>query len=384
LIALGHLTIELCSGSLPVIYPVLIDTLGLNYTQVGTLALVSSMGTTLMQPLFGYLSDVWQPRWISASSIVWLGLMLGVIGLIQDYTLLAVVVGLGALGSAAFHPSGAIIAAGSAGTKRGVAVSIFSVGGTVGAALSPLLITAGMARLGTGATLLLMPIAVVSSLALGVWPGPVAPRAVAGEPAQQRAPARQNPIGLVLIVLSVMCLAWFQVSFKTYLPIWFQSRGRTLTVSGQMMFVFLAASGVGSLFGGPLSDRLGRWQLLVGCLGLLAPVTWAFVGASGLFQWLWVGVIGMLVGATFPVSIVIAQDAWPGGVGIASGLVMGLGWLPGGIGASITGSIADRRSLEVGLRWLVAPLLLGMVCMLVFATRRTSAKTASRPKGDVV
>ena len=188
--------------------------------------------------------------------------------------------------------------------------------------------------------------------------------------------AERHLPGLLLIVLTVMCLAWLQVSLRTYLLIWFQSQGRSLATSGQMMFVFLAAGGVGSVLGGRLSDRIGQWQLLLICLLALGPVVWFFVGASGVFQWVLVFLIGLLVSATFPVSIVLAQENWPGGVGIASGLVMGLGWLPGGIGASVTGRVADRLSLAAGLRLLVVPVVLGVGLALLFAwLRRFNARS---------
>jgi FSR family fosmidomycin resistance protein-like MFS transporter len=366
-IAFGHLVIELCSNSLPVIYPILIETLGLTYSQVGTLALVSSVGTSLAQPFFGYLGDLWNPRRMSALSVAWIGIMLGLAGLVRNYALLALVVGLGALGSAAFHPPGAIIASSGGGTKRGAAVSIFSVGGTLGSALSPLLMTVGIAWFGTNSTLLLIPLALVFSAALNWQLGQGTPLRKGGWTGRSDPMPKQNLVGLVLIVMTVMCLAWLQISLRTYLLIWLQSQGRSLASSGQMMFVFLAAGGVGSLLGGRLSDRFGRWQLLLACLAVLAPVVWLFVGASGFSQWALVFLIGMLVGATFPVSIVLAQESWPGGVGIASGLVMGLGWLPGGIGASLTGRIADRISLAVGLRWLVVPVVLGALFVIAFA-----------------
>jgi FSR family fosmidomycin resistance protein-like MFS transporter len=222
-------------------------------------------------------------------------------------------------------------------------------------------------------------LALLSSAVLSWQLARVAPAKAIGHTGRSGALSRQNPVGLVLIVLAVMCLAWLQISLRTYLLIWLQSQGRSLAASGQMMFVFLAAGGVGSLLGGRLSDRIGRWQLLLVCLVILAPVVWLFVGASGVSQWALVFMVGMLVGATFPVSIVLAQESWPGGVGIASGLVMGLGWLPGGIGASLTGRIADRFSLAVGLRWLVVPVVLGALFVIAFALQSRSGSRAYSP-----
>jgi FSR family fosmidomycin resistance protein-like MFS transporter len=183
---------------------------------------------------------------------------------------------------------------------------------------------------------------------------------------------------MVLIVLSVMFLSWFQFSFRTYLPAWVEQQGGTVQAGGQMMFVFSMGLGVGTLLGGALSDRVGRWQLLAICLVLLGPATWFYLSASGATEVALVALLGMLVGATFPVNIVMAQETWPRSVGIASGLVMGLGWVPGGLGASLTGLLADRISLLAALRTLVIPAALSAVCVLAYATlQRSPAPKAS-------
>jgi len=351
--------IELSSQFLPVVYPIIRETMGLSYAQVGLLALVASLGTSVAQPLFGYLSDRWDPRWMSALSVAWIGLIMGLVGLAGSYATLALTIGLGVLGSAAYHPPGATIASSAVRGRRGVSVSIFSVGGSAGSALSPLLITAGIGWLGMRGTVVLIPLAISYSLLL------FALLRRTGRPPQRHAstarrlPPRNVLNGLTLVVLAVMCLAWFQGSLRTYLPIWVEQQSGSLSAGGRLMFTLMATMGVGSLIGGALSDRIGRWQMLVIVLALLAPASWLFVGASGVAQWVLIVVIGVLLGATFPVSIVMAQETWPSGMGIASGLVMGLGWLPAGIGASVTGAIADRVSLEAGLRTLLIPALIG-------------------------
>ncbi len=366
LVAGGHMMIELSSQFLPVVYPIVRERLGLSYTQVGLLALVASLGTSVAQPLFGYLSDRWNPRWMGALSVAWIGLIMGLIGLTGSYAALALTIGFGVLGSAAYHPTGATVASSAVKGRRGVSVSIFSVGGSVGSALSPLLITAGIGWLGMRGTIVLVPLTIVYSVVLFVLLRHVDRRSQKHKPATRRLPPRHVLVGLSLTVLAVMCLAWFQGSLRTYLPIWIEQQSGSLSAGGRMMFTLMATMGVGSLIGGALSDRVGRWQMLVGVLGLLAPVAWAFVGASGVAQWALIVVIGMLLGATFPISIVMAQETWPSGMGVASGLVMGLGWLPAGIGASVTGAIADRASLEAGLRTLVIPALLGAVLVVTY------------------
>lgn len=372
LVSLGHMSVELCSQFLPVLYPVLVTALGLNYTQVGLIAMAAGVGTSLAQPLFGYLSDLWYPRWIVVLGIVWVGLIMSIVGLLDDYASVVLVVGLGVLGSAAFHPAAASIASSGGGTRRGIATSIFSVGGSLGTVLSPLWMTAGLSWMGKKGTLVLAPVALLVGALLLAQLGRVPRLPKSQTQDRQQSLNRRTVLGLALVVLAVMCLSWFQGAFRTYLPIWIQSRGGSEVVAGRMFTVFVAGMSLGNLAGGALSDRVGRWVMLVCSLGLLWPVSWLFIGSTGALEVMLLGAIGVLVGATFPVSIVMAQETWPQGRGIASGLVMGLGWVPSGLGASLTGLLADRYSLATGLRSLALPVALGTVCVLAYAFMRRS------------
>jgi FSR family fosmidomycin resistance protein-like MFS transporter len=372
-VALAHLIIELCSNYLPVVYPILITTMGLSYTQVGFVTLVAGIGGTLVQPLFGYLSDRWETRRIIILSVVWTGCLMGLVGLIPSYWLLVMLVGLASLGSAAYHPAGATVAGSITTTRRGATLSVFSVSGTFGTALSPLLITAAIAQMGLSGTTTLIPIALLAGLLIyqqsGLGRTVKSSSTSAGPPtAEGQAQVPDGSLAaLTLVIMAVMCRSWFQVSLVTYLPEWLQSQGWSPVNSGQMLTVLLISISAGTLIGGILSDRIGRWQVLALSLGLLGPTAWLFLTTNGPEQVGLLALTGALIGASFPVSVVMAQETWPQGVGLASALVMGLGWLPGGIGASFTGFVADQTSLSWALGWLIVPPALGLACTLMYA-----------------
>lgn len=373
LVALAHLTIELCANFLPVMYPVLINSLGLTYTQIGVIALVAGMSSALTQPIFGYLCDRWGAQRMTILSVVWMGLTMGLVGFTWNYLSLLVVVGLGALGSAAFHPAGATLTSASGGAKRGGAIAIFSVAGNLGSALSPLLVAVGISWLGLAGTTVVIPVALLVSLALQLQ---LSREERAENPQAASHAASRHPqvvmsegakVSLALIIISVMTRSWVQVAVMTYLPEWVQSQGGSLTLGGQILALFSVATGFGSLAGGNLSDRIGRWQVMALSTGLLGPAVWLFLGASGFWQVALVALLGALIGLSFPTAVVMAQETWPQGVGFASALVMGLGWAPGGMGASFTGLVADHYSLATGLQLLIFPPLLGLACILIYA-----------------
>jgi FSR family fosmidomycin resistance protein-like MFS transporter len=383
-IALAHLVIELCNNYLPVVYPILITTMALSYAQVGIVTLVGSTAATLSQPLFGYLSDRLESRRVIMFSVLWIGLLMSLVGLVPSYGVLILLVGLGSLGSAAFHPAGATMAAGVTTTRRGATLSVFSVSGTLGSALSPLLIATVVTEWGLGGTLVLFPTALLAGLLLlrqWGWArnGVPSSRAPMRSGAHAPAPAQSGSlVGLVLVIFLVMFRSWFQFSLATYLPEWLRSQGWPLTTSGRMLTAFLVSVSLGAVIGGTLSDRVGRWQVVALSLGLLGPAYWFFVGASGTPQVKLVVVIGVLLGSSFPVTVAMAQEAWPQGIGLASALVMGLGWLPGGLGASFTGLVADQTSLAMALRLLVIPPILGLACALIYARYQQMADHPGR------
>lgn len=384
LVALAHFTIELCGNFLPVLYPILINTLGLTYSQIGLIALVAGLSEALFQPVFGYLSDQWGARRMTVLSIAWMGTLLGLVGFTWSYLSLIGLVGLGVLGSAAFHPAGATLASRNVGKMRGAAQSIFAVGGNFGSALSPLLVAVGISWLNLPGTIILIPIALLVSLLLHWQLGRDSQADLhhPDHPLSQRQRLTTMPGGvklsLALLVATVMCRSWVQVGFVTYLPEWIESQGGSLALGGQMLAIFAVSTGMGSLTGGSLSDRIGRGQVFILSLVLIGPALWLFLHSAGPWQFLLVGLVGMLIGLTFPVAVIMAQETWPYGVGFASALVMGLGWAPGGLGASFTGYVADHSSLAAGLQLLIFPPLLGLACIVAYlAWQRRSVQIFS-------
>lgn len=385
--AVGHLLLEITNNFLPITYPLLMPLLGLSFTQVGLIALAHSACGSLPQPWLGVLAQRWGPERIIVASLAWSGLFMGFIGLADSFWLALVLAGLGGIGGSAFHPAGSMsVARAAAGPdgrqRRGAAMSLFSVGGNLGSALSPALMAVALGLFGlpgTGA-------AVVVGLgsALLVWrllaPGALAPRPLAADgaaadsalprsdsspPARPRAKRRVHPVTpLALIVLFAMSRSWFQLSITSFLPTWTaESPGST----AWPLVLFMGSVGAGSLSGGRLSDRIGRTHTLLGATLLTIPAHLTFIHAPPAVQLAAVAVLGAALGATLPVAIVMAQERRPHATGVAAGLVIGLGGLPAGIGASVTGLLADAFSLDAALQWTVLALALGALAVIALA-----------------
>jgi FSR family fosmidomycin resistance protein-like MFS transporter len=385
LVAVGHLLLELSNNYLPVIYPPLIAQMGLNFSQIGVIAFVATSAMALAQPLFGYLGDRIGPERVSALSIVWTGVIMGLVGLAWNYPSLLILIALGSLGSAAFHPPSAVIAAANSGANRGAGISIFSVGGNIGGALSPLWMALALSLFGLPGTLTLVPMGVICGLVL-YWQLRRTHVATQERRASSRATAGTGFMaGLALVVVGMMFRAWYQVALTTYLPAWVLEMGGTPAAAARLLAIFLFAVSAGSLVGGPLGDRFGHWQVVASGTLLMSASHWVLMTSDHDVALAALTLSGIAVGATYPTAIVMAIEAWPRQVGVASGLLMGLGWWPGGFGAYVTGLIADHYSLTAALYTLVLPPLVGLLCVLAYAAlwhsrqRAASFSQASKP-----
>ena len=171
---------------------------------------------------------------------------------------------------------------------------------------------------------------------------------------------------LAAIIVVVGARSYFQQALMTYLPEWLRGNGQSLAVAGAALTLFMVAVSVGSLFGGALSDRFGRLPVIGVSLALMMAGHWLLLHSIGTPQMAAVLLIGLMIGASFPVTIVLAQEAWPRSLGFASAMVMGLGWLPAGLGAWAVGRIADGSTLTDGLRSLTLAPLVGLTAAGVF------------------
>ncbi|RIK12451.1 MAG: hypothetical protein DCC51_16820 [Anaerolineae bacterium] len=372
LMSLAHFVLEASFNFLPVTYVLLIPKLGLSYESVGALVFLTAILGSGTQPLFGWLSDRGDPRRIVLVSLIWSGVLMGLVGFMPTYGALAALLGLASLGSAAFHPPAAALSSQTEATNRGRAMSLFSVGGNLGAALSPALVGLALGSVGLAATAVVIPLTLLTAWLLmrryRATPPPV-PRVDAG-PGAVPATTVGSMVALMAIVTVVGARSYYQMAVMTYLPEWLQANGQSLAMAGAALAVFMIAVSLGSLFGGTLADRFGRLPVIVVSLVMIGVGHWFMMRLSGPSQMVAVALVGAMIGASFPVTIVLAQEAWPQKVGMASAIVMGLGWMPAGLGAWVVGRVADGSTLSAGLATLIIAPIVGLGAAMVYVVTR--------------
>ena len=352
-ICICHLLNDMMQSVLAAIYPNLQAALNLNFTQIGVVTLTFQVTASLLQPLVGFYSDK-RPMPFSlpiamASTLV--GLLL--LAVSNSYLLLLIAAAMVGVGSSVFHPESSRVARMAAGGRHGFAQSLFQVGGNIGSALGPLaaawiVAAEGQASVAWFAVMALL--AIIILWKVGVWYKNHGIARMKSSAKHFVAPlitrkARHAAI-LILLVLTfskqvyLTCMA----SFYTFYLI--HRFGVSVPDSQIYLFLFLAASAVGTVAGGMIGDRVGRklviWVSILGCLPftLLMPYVDLY-WTAGLSV-----MVGIILSSAFPAILVYAQDLVPHRIGMISGLFFGLAFGMGGVGAGALGWLADLTSLE--------------------------------------
>src|SRR5215831_13883191 len=365
LLSVGHFVVDLNQGSLPALLPVLKSAHQLSYAAVATIVLAGNVASSIVQPVFGYFADKNARRWMLPASVLLTGVGFALLGLAPGYAaMLALVVAMG-LGVAAYHPEAYKTATSVAGERRATALSWFSLGGNVGVALGPPVITALVTVAGlTGSLGLLAPTLIASLLLLAVLPSfsqSVAPRAAAAAAAR----GVNMPYAMAILILVVTIRSWTTLGFTTFVPFYYiDILGADPRLVGPLLFVFLGAGAVATVIAGPLADRWGPRAFMQWVLLAALPFGMLFLVTKGVLAFVMLGIFGALLTSSFTVSVVLGQAYLPRHAGMASGLIVGFAIGAGGLGVTALGWVADRYGLPSAL-WISA-----LMPLLAFLTTR--------------
>lgn len=355
LLALGHLVTDVNQGALPAVLPFLKAAHQLSYLEAGAIVLAAHITSSIVQPLFGYFADRMARRWLLPLAVLLSGMGLGLTGVAPGYGALVLLIVVMGLGIAAYHPEGYKTAASVAGDRKATALSWFSLGGNIGIALGPPLITTLVTGLGLAGSLgMLAPSAIVAALLLGVLP--MLARAAAPAAAAGAAPVRgvNMPGAMALLILVVTIRSWTQLGFTTFVPFYYiDVLGADPRVVGPLLFVFLGAGALGTVIAGPIADRWGPRLFITRVLVAAAPLGVLFLTVGGALAFVALGLFGAVLVSSFTVSIVLGQAYLPRNAGMASGLIVGFAIGAGGLGVTFLGWVADHYGLPTAL-WISA------------------------------
>lgn len=347
-----HMLNDIMQSMISAIYPMLKADYNLDFWQIGILTLAFQCTASLLQPVIGIITDK-KPFPYSlpigmGATFVGLFLLAGS----HVYLMLVVAAALIGIGSAVFHPESSRVARLASGGRYGFAQATFQVGGNFGQAIGPLLAAFIIVPMGQGSVAWFSAIALLGILILSWVARWYKAHMLANKGRKKSLGIHSLPRRTVMVALVVLAILTFSKniymaaigSYYTFFVI--ERFGVTVQSSQIMLFVFLGATALGTLIGGPIGDRFGSKVVIwISILGVL-PFTLAMPFANLPMTIVLSGIVGLLMASSFPAIIVMAQELVPGRVGMIAGIFFGLAFGMGGIAAAVLGIIADHRGIS--------------------------------------
>jgi len=366
-LALGHFMVDSYVGLLPVMFPLLIHRFDLNLRTVGLVTLAYTGMGAVSQPVFGLVADRWGTRF-TGLALAWTAISFAAAGFAPSFPILVGIALLSGIGSGTFHPLGAVTVR-SLLPPRGLnmAMSLYVTAGTLGLAAGPLIGVAvfGLAGIKGTALMLLPGVLIAAYLVLAMRS-----RAYAVPRGPRRRVAAAGALPLIPLA-------------ATFTPTWYQHLGYQPWFYGPLATTIILASAMGAVGTGALADRYGRRAVIVGTMVMSVPAVWLFAAFPGVQGFLWAVLVGSLAASTAPLMLVLAQELLSARAGLASGLIMGLGFVTGAIGVPVTGAIADRFGIQAALFSQVLVVLITIPVALLLPSEPFLARLREREAAPV-
>lgn len=354
-ISFSHFINDLLQAVIPAVYPMLKDQFELNFTQIGLITLTYQIIASILQPFIGMYTDKKSKPFslVIGMSFTLIGLFL--VSIASSFTYLLLSVSLIGIGSSIFHPESSRVAHLASGGKKGLAQSIFQLGGNAGTAVGPLL--AAMIVIPNGQLhiiwfCLIAFIGIGVLYKIGLWYGAHMEMKRKNKSTFQEArlhnlSKKRVTFSLLILLILIFSKYFYLTSITSYYTFYLIDKFNVSIQESQVyLFIFLGAVAAGTLLGGPLGDKFGRkYVIWISILGV-APFT-LMLPYTSLF---WVGilsvVIGVILSSAFSAILVYATELLPGKVGLVAGLFFGFAFGMAGIGSAVLGKLADMTSIS--------------------------------------
>ncbi|MGZ6249751.1 MAG: MFS transporter [Syntrophales bacterium] len=366
ILSLGHLVTDIYQSALPAILPFLKENLSLSYTMAGVVLMAANFTSSLIQPLFGFLSDKQEKAFLLPLGCLCAGLGFSLLAFPSSYALILILVIVSGFGIASYHPEGYKTAHFFTGEKRVTGMAIFAVGGNLGFALGPIIAIYIIKYIGfSSLPVIIVPSVVFVSIIIFYWRDiSIAEikrdRAVGGDAAHGRQGGAYRSLSMVIAI--VVMRSWTQMGLMSYIPFYYINhlKGDPL-YAGKLVFVLLLGGVIGTLGGAPLADKWGHKRYLMLSMFLSTLILPLIFIIDGYMLFIVLGFLGMTLISTFSVTVVMAQQLLPKNLGVASGLMVGFAIGAGGICVTLLGVIADHFGVPAALKSIMLLPLVGFL-----------------------
>lgn len=351
-ISFTHLLNDMMQSVIPAIYPLMKENLQLNFSQIGLITFTFQITASLLQPFVGQYTDKSPKPYSLAIGMGFSLAGLTILSLATGFAGILVAVALVGVGSSIFHPEASRVAHLASGGKRGLAQSIFQLGGNAGSAIGPLLAAAiiiphGQSNVIWFGLVAILGIFILSKIA--VWyKERLILRAgkTAAAVADNGLSRKRVVVSIIILLVLIFSKYFYMASMSSYFTFYLIDKFHVTVQQSQIyLFIFLGSVAAGTLLGGPLGDRFGRKYIIwISILGV-APFTLLLPHANLFWTGVLSAIIGVILASAFSAILVYAQELVPGKVGMIAGLFFGFAFGMGGLGSALLGKLADMTSI---------------------------------------
>lgn len=356
-LSICHCLNDTLQSVISAVYPLFKEDLGLSFAQIGLITLVYQSAASVCQPLTGLFFDKWPSAWSLPTGMSFT--LVGLLSLAFANTLPLVLcsVALVGIGSSVFHPEASRLTSLASGGKRGLAQSLFQIGGNLGGSLGPLLAAVFVAPYGRRHIALFTILAftaIMVMIPVGHWYKSflLRLRKAEGETLKTSV-CRPLPMGKTVFSIAILLILIFSkyiymASLNSYYTFYLIHKfGVSVQASQLYLFVFLIATAIGTLLGGPIGDRVGRKYVIWASILGAAPFTLIMPHVENLYLTTILSFcVGLTLSSAFPAILVYAQELLPYKLGLISGLFFGFAFGVAGIASAVLGNMADRYGIE--------------------------------------
>ena len=370
MVSMGHLLNDMFQAVIPAIYPMIKESLGLSFMQIGAITLTNQITSSLLQPMVGYFSDK-HPRpygLVVGMCCTMSGLLL--LSMASSFVLILLAVAFVGVGSSVLHPESSKVARMASGGAKGMAQSVFQIGGNIGRAFGPVAVALLVVPHGQGSIrwfALLAVVAIWLLARIGRWYQKQIAIYGRGKSKfdienESHLPRYQIVVALLVLLVLMFSKDFYTANIQSYLTFYMIDKfGLSVKASQYVLFSFLVSTAIGLLIGGKVGDLYGRkyviWVSILGSspFALLLPycnLAWTIVLAV---------LVGMIMSSAMSAILVYATELLPGNVGMISGAFFGLSFGLGGIGSALFGWLADLSGIQYVFQLTAFLPLLGIV-----------------------
>ncbi|MEU4702505.1 MFS transporter [Nonomuraea dietziae] len=364
LLSSGHACVDVYQGAVAALVPFFVSERAYTYAAASGIVLAASLLSSVVQPLFGALTDRWALPWLLPVSTLVGGAGVALAGVGDSYALTLLAVAVSGLGVAAYHPEAARVAR---EVSRGshTAMGWFSLGGNLGFAAAPLLVSAVIVTGGLGASpLLAVPALAGAALCAAALRAVRRPTPATAAARASLATGRDDWPSFLRLSGAIGCRSIVFVGLSAFISLYARQRTGGGDLSGTAaLFVLYLGGAVGTVAGGRLATRFGRLPVVRWSYALTVLAVAGVVYAPGPSLHLFVALASAGLYVPFSLHITLGQDYLPRRVGTASGVTLGLAVSVGGLAGPLVGAVADATSLQTALAPLIALPALGWLLL---------------------